>query len=78
MLLIWLLLLAFSLNGVSYWLQADAKPTDAVPGTTDFASIGYSSQNSLFARTVNTTLCQEENARLLNSLYKAPSCGLTE
>lgn len=58
LLLAWLVAISSAIAGVDLWLHIDSSTTTLVPTSTDYASLGYTSGNTLFARTLNTSLCE--------------------
>jgi hypothetical protein len=74
LLLTWLLAVATAIHATDLWLQVSAVPSTAVPTSSDFASMGYTENNTLFARTFNWTQCNGYQASLPGS-WLARTCG---
>jgi hypothetical protein len=72
--LAWLISLELALAATDVWLHFSAKP-GLVPTSSDLAKAGYQAADANFARTINTTLCDDLAAPDPNSI-DAQTCGL--
>ena len=73
--LVWLMVLTQGIAAVTLWLQIDASSTGLVPTTSNFATLGYTPSNALFAVSLNQTLCDDQDpTRYFGTPWA--SCGL--